>query len=74
MSFQHDKSQLESSFDVLKQQASSSSEDWSDPVQKRFYEQFINPLPKLFLEYINELNKLDKSFEKAEQNISSLHE
>lgn len=74
MSFQPDKSQLESSFDVLKQQASSSSEDWSDPVQRRFYEQFINPLPKLFLEYINELNKLDKSFETAEQNISSLHE
>lgn len=74
MSFQPDKSQLESSFDVLKQQASSSSEDWSDPVQRRFYEQFINPLPKLFLEYINDLNKLDKSFETAEQNISSLHE
>ena len=74
MSFQPDKSQLKSSFDVLKQQASSTFENWDDPIQRRFYEQFINSLPKEFLTYINELNKLDKSFETAEQHINDLHE
>ena len=74
MSFQPDISQLESSFDVLKQQASSTFENWDDPIQRRFYEQFINSLPKEVLAYINELNKLDKSFETAEQHINNLHE
>ena len=74
MSFQPDKTQLESSFDVLKQQTSSTSEEWNDPVQRRFYEQFINTLPKEFNAYINELHKLDKSFVTAEQRISNLHE
>ncbi|MSP64952.1 MAG: hypothetical protein EXR16_04920 [Bacteroidetes bacterium] len=74
MSFQPDKSQLESSFAVLKQQASSTFENWDDPIQRRFYEQFINSLPQEVLAYINELNKLDKSFETAEQHINDLHE
>jgi|GEM_PF-3081684 len=74
MSFQSDKSKLENEFDVLKQQASSTVESWDDPVQRRFYEQFVNSLPKEFHTYINELVKLDKSFEKAEQTINNLHE
>lgn len=74
MSFQPNKLQLESSFDVLKQQASSTFEDWDDPVQRRFYEQFINSLPRDFFSFINELNKLDKSFESAEQQINSLQQ
>ncbi len=74
MSFQPDKSQLESSFVVLKQQTISTFENWDDPVQRRFYEQFINSLPKEFLTYINELNKLDISFETTEQNINDLHQ
>jgi len=74
MSFQSDKSKLKSEFDVLKQQASSTFESWDDPVQRRFYEQFVNSLPKEFYAYINELAKLDKSFEKAEQTINNLHE
>lgn len=72
MSFQPDKSQLESSFDVLKQQASQTNEAWKDSVQERFYEQFINSLPRDFRIYIDKLNKLDKSFETAELNINSL--
>jgi len=74
MSFQSNKLQLESSFDVLKQQASSTFEDWDDPVQRRFYEQFINSLPRDFFSFINELNKLDKSFESAEQQINNLQQ
>lgn len=73
MSFQPDKSQLECSFDVLKQQASSTFENWDDPIQRRFYDQFINSLPKEFLAFINELNKLDQSFESAEQHINDLY-
>jgi hypothetical protein len=72
MSFQPDKSQLESSFDVLNQQASSTFENWDDPIQRRFYEQFINSLPKEFWTYINELNKLDKLFETSELYINDL--
>ena len=74
MSFQPDKSQLENTFIVLKQQVHQTSEAWKDSVQERFYEQFINSLPKEFLAYINELNKLDKSFETAEQHISNFRE
>jgi len=74
MSFQSDKSKLESEFDVLKQQASSTFEDWDDPVQRRFYEQFINSLPRDFFSFIHELNKLDKSFESAEQQIYKLQQ
>lgn len=72
MSFRSDKSKLECEIDVLKQQASSTVESWDDPVQRRFYEQFVNSLPKEFQTYINELVKLGKSFEKAEETIRSL--
>lgn len=72
MSFQSDKSKLESEFDVLKKQASSTVESWDDPVQRRFYEQFVNSLPKDFYAYTNELIKLDKAFERGEQEISNL--
>ena len=72
MSFQPVKSQLESSFDVLKQQASSTNEAWKDSIQERFYKQFIDSLPQEFRAYINELNKLDKSFDLAEKQINEL--
>ena len=74
MSFQPDKLQLESSFDVLKQQTSLTSENWVDPVQRRFYDQFINSLPKEFLTFMTSLEKLDKSFEIAEQHINDLQQ
>jgi flagellar biosynthesis chaperone FliJ len=74
MSFQSDKANLESAFDVLKQQWASTFENWDDPVQRRFYEQFINSLPKEFYDYITALSKLDKSFEKAEQTINNLQQ
>jgi hypothetical protein len=74
MSFQSNKSELENSFDVLKQKSSSTSENWDDPVQRRFYEQFINSLPKEFHAYITALSKLDKSFENAEQSINNLQQ
>ena len=72
MVFQADKSQLENAFDVLKQQAASTFDNWDDPVQRRFYEQFINALPKEFFAFINELNNLDRSFELAEERINNL--
>jgi len=72
MSFQQEKSELESQYDVLKQQASTTMESWDDPVQRRFYEQFVNSLPKEFFAYTSSLNKLDKSFETAEQHIYNL--
>lgn len=74
MSFQSNKANLESEFDVLKQQSASTFENWDDPVQRRFYEQFINSLPKEFYSFITELLKLDKSFEKAEQTINGLQQ
>ena len=74
MSFQLDKSQLENEFAVLNNQASLTNEEWKDSVQERFYEQFINSLPKEFLAYIKELNKLDQIFEKTEQRIAELQE
>jgi hypothetical protein len=74
MSFQPDKSKLENEFDVLKQQASSTCESWDDPVQRRFYEQFVNSLPKEFVVYTNAINKLDKLFETAEQHINNLQQ
>ena len=72
MSFQVDKNRLESKFEVLKQQSASTFENWEDPVQRRFYEQFINTLPKEFKTYIDELSKLDKTFERAENIIDNL--
>jgi hypothetical protein len=72
MSFQPDKEILENGFDALKQQISSTSENWNDSVQRRFYEQFINSLPKEFITFVNALNKIDKSFESSERHISDL--
>ena len=72
MSFQPDKLRLENEFEVLKQQSSSTSENWDDSVRRRFYDQFIDSLPKQFMAYINELNKLDGAFESSERNISEL--
>lgn len=74
MSFQSNKTYLESAFDVLKQQSASTFESWDDPVQRRFYEQFINSLPKEVHAYLIELSKIDKSFEKAEQTINNLQQ
>ena len=74
MSFQIHKTELQNAFDVLKSQAFETSNSWIDSVQKRFYGQFIDLLPKEFDIYINEFNKLDKSFESAEQTINGLRE
>jgi hypothetical protein len=72
MSLQVEKQQLENEFSILSQQASQTSEAWNDPVQRRFYDQFINNMPKEFAHFINELHKLDTSFENAERVIASL--
>jgi len=74
MSFQSNRTYIESAFDVLKQQSVSTSENWDDPVQRRYYEQFINFLPKEVHTYLTELSKIDKSFEKVEQTINNLQE
>ncbi len=74
MSFQLQKTHLENIFKILQQQSESTAESWNDPVQRRFYEEFINSLPKEFIAYINELTRIGKSFEQAEQHISRLQE
>ncbi|MEI8203260.1 MAG: hypothetical protein WCH34_09630, partial [Bacteroidota bacterium] len=63
---------LKEDFSVLNNQTLETSEHWNDSVQRRFYEQFINSLPKEFQSYINELDRLDKIFESAEHKINSL--
>lgn len=72
MNFQSDIENMVNNFDVLKNQASSTSEAWNDSVQRKYYDQFINNLPKEFQNFINELDKLDKAFESAENTISNL--
>jgi hypothetical protein len=72
MSFQADISQLESAFIGLKQRTGATTESWNDQVQKRFYEQFIDTLPKEFAAFTDALNRLDKILEVAEQRIRSL--
>jgi len=74
VSFYSEKSKLESEFNILNLQATSTNESWNDLVQNRFYEQFINGLPKDFNSFINELVKLEQSFEKAENTINGLME
>jgi hypothetical protein len=74
MNFQGDKANIESAFDVLKQQSATTFENWDDPVQRRFYEQFINFLPRDVLTYLTELSKIDKSFDRAEQIINTLQD
>lgn len=74
MSFQPDKSHLENVIAVLNNQAAQTNEEWKDSVQERFYEQFINSLPKEFFAYIKELDKLDHIFEKTERSINELKE
>lgn len=72
MSFQIDIANLENDYGVLKQQASSTSESWDDPVQRKFYEQFVNTLPSEFAGFLNALRRLDTFFESTEQNIGEL--
>lgn len=74
MSFKSNITNIESALVLLKQQASTTSENWDDIVQERYYKQFINSLPKEVLTYLTELSKIDKSLEKAEQTINNLHE
>ncbi len=73
MSFQLDIANLKNQYDVLRQQSSSTMENWNDPVQRRFYDQFISTLPSEVMAFLNALNKLDSSFENAEQKINELH-
>jgi len=72
MSLQPKISEIKSDFSVLKQQGVSTSENWNDSVQNKFYEQFIDSLPKEFNNYIKSLNHLDKKFESSERLIDEL--
>lgn len=73
MSFKPDIANLKNQYDVLKQQSYSTMENWNDPVQRKFYDQFINTLPNEVMAFLNALNKLDSLFENAEQKINELH-
>ena len=72
MSLQPKISEIKSDFSVLKQEGVSTSENWNDSVQNKFYEQFIDSLPKEFNNYIKSLDKLDKTFELSERVIDEL--
>ena len=48
----------------------STTESWKASVHERFYEQFVNSLPKEVDNYLKELNKLDKSFNSADLHIN----
>jgi|AntRauTorcE11898_2_1112593.scaffolds.fasta_scaffold155947_2 hypothetical protein len=72
MSFKSNKTHLKNAFNILKRQSASTSEKWKDSVQRKFYKEFINPLPKEFHSYMEELSTLEKSFEKAERTIDNL--
>ncbi len=72
MNFRSDIEMLENELDVLKQQVSLTSENWADPVQRRFYGQFIDTLPEEVNAFINSLEELNLQFENAERNIMEL--
>jgi len=72
MNFESNKGNLEHIFKLLKLQSFSTAENWSDRVQARFYEQFINSLPRVVSDYLEGLSVLDKSFESAESIIENL--
>lgn len=73
MSFQKNKINLEKAFHLLQQQSRSTSESWNDPVQKRFYEQFIDSIPQEFNVYLSQLSELEKLFENTEYTIKELY-
>lgn len=72
MNFKSNKIYIENTFDALRRQSRATLENWNDPVQKRFYDVFINKLPEEVDLYLTELSKMDKLFEKAEEKISNL--
>jgi hypothetical protein len=72
MNFRPDIEILENEFGVLNQQVALTSENWTDLVQIRFYEQFINTIPKEAIAFMNSLEELSLSFENAERNIIEL--
>ncbi len=74
MSFNQNKSELSISFDILKQQANSTSECWTDIIQQKFYTQYIHVVPSEFFAYLNALEQIDKSFEIGEENINNLRD
>ncbi len=74
MSFNQNKSKLSISFDILKQQANSTSESWTDIIQQKFYTQYIHVIPSEFHAYLNALEQIDKSFEIGEENINNLRD
>jgi len=72
MNFKDNKESLESAFGVLKHQISSTTENWKDKVQERYYKEYLDDLPKEFRIYIEALDKLEQSFKNAEDEINNL--
>lgn len=72
MNFQLEIVHLTEVYSVLKRQADSTKGKWTDSVQKRFYEQYLDSLDKEFQNHLSELQKLDATFNKAEQMINVL--
>lgn len=72
MSLQQNLAEIENILAVLKQQSISTSNNWNDPVQVKFYEQFIDSLPNEVINYIKSLDNLNKEFESTERIINDL--
>lgn len=72
MSIQSTQLSMENEFKVLKDRISQTSEAWDDPVQKKFYGQFLDNIPKEFQHYMAVLTKLDEIFDRAERRIQKL--
>lgn len=72
MSFQINMAGFKISAEILNQQAAATKENWNDPVQRRFYNEFIDTLPAELMNYLNALNRLDSGFENAERLIEGL--
>jgi hypothetical protein len=72
MRLQSAKLNLENEFEVLKHKIAQTKEAWNDTVQRRFYAQFLDDLPKEFRHYMDSLTELKESFEKAERIICEL--
>lgn len=72
MSIQAAQMSMGNEFEILKHKIAQTSEAWNDPVQRKFYAQFLDNLPKEFQHYMAALTELNEAFEDAERVIYEL--
>jgi hypothetical protein len=64
--------QLQRQFDLMKRQALLTQGSWDDPVQAKFYEQFIWSLEVEFKRYLETFIELERNVANIEKNINDL--